>query len=457
MTGKSTAAAKAASASLKIQASTDPFAGQTAIEGAAAPFAAPLTQTIGLSSGEVLTVGSGMEFGTLEAALKASVNGDTILVKAGTYVNDFCTVNTNVTVLAMGGMVNEVATVPPPNGKGIFVTNADLTLRGFSFTGGSDGSPDGNVSAIRDQAGNLTMSYCNIHDMQEGILVTPNVAGTGTVTIDHTEIYNCGTGDGYSHDIYVGDVASFTLRDSYIHNANVGHEVKSRAAVTNIVNNTIADGQTGTASYDIDIPNAGAARIVGNIIQKGAHASNAYAIHYGGETQYAWATNSLLVSGNTIINNYGPNAYAVLNQSYVNGLSVQARLVGNSFYGFNAQNILLGLGHISGMTLLSADPGFSTASPWTSLPNITLRAGTERLNLVTQGNLVTGNANLLVMNDSAGNNQIVGGTGGLQLNETQGWNSISTHSGAIDSLVLDGRKQHGDQRRARQHHRQRVV
>jgi hypothetical protein len=391
------------------------------------------------ASSEVLTVGTGMEFSTLNAALNASRNGDTILVKAGTYVNDFCVVNTNVTVLAMGGMVDEVATVEPPNGKGLIVTNANLTIRGFSFTGGSDGSPDGNVAGIRYQAGNLDVSYCDFHTMEDGLLATPDVTGTGTVSISHAEFYDCGTGDGYTHDIYVGPVARFTLTDSYVHNAIVGHEVKSRAAVTIITGNVIADNQTGTASYDIDVPNAGRAFIEGNVIEKGPDASNAYAIHYGGETQYAWAENALVVKDNTILNDLGPQAVAVLNQSADNGLHVTAQFIGNSVYGFGAHNLIEGAGKITGLNTLTTEPAYSTASPWTGVPDVSAPTGPETLDLVTFGNSVNGGSSLLILNDTVGNNTIDGGSGGLQLTNTGGWDSITTASNATDEITLGGR------------------
>jgi hypothetical protein len=433
MTGTRSASSHTADASMQQALTAAPLT---------APAASPIDPvpqtTLNLRTGGVLTVGAGMEFSTLSAALHDAVNGDTIVVRAGTYVNDFCTVNANVTILAMGGMVHEVATVPPPNGKGLIVDNANLTIRGFSFTGGSDGSPDGNVAGIRYQAGNLNISYCDFHNMQDGILATPYVAGTGTITIDHSEVYDCGTGDGYTHDIYIGAVADFTLTNSYIHNASVGHEVKSRAAVTTIKNNVIADGTTGTASYDIDIPNAGAATITGNIIEKGADASNAYAIHYGGETQYAWANNALLIENNTLIDDYGPAAVAVLNQSSLNGLSVAARIIDNDVYGFTAQNMILGAGRVSGLTMLGSDPGYSTLSPWTDVPNVVLN-GTEVLDLVTANNSVSGGTSLVSVNDTEGNNSITGGSGGLTLTDTAGWDEVTTHKGATDALTLGGR------------------
>ena len=74
------------------------------------------------------------------------------------------------------------------------------------------------------------------------------------------------------HNIYIGKIASLTITNSYIHDAIVGHEIKSRAAITTIENNRIVDG-TGNASYSIDLPNSGIGIIKNNLIQQGAQFS----------------------------------------------------------------------------------------------------------------------------------------------------------------------------------------
>src|SRR5262245_41673463 len=83
----------------------------------------------------ILTVGAGKQFSTLAAAIGASHNGDVIRVQAGTYTNDFATIDTKITIVGVGGMVNLVATQPPPNGKGILVTNTDVTVTNIAFSG----------------------------------------------------------------------------------------------------------------------------------------------------------------------------------------------------------------------------------------------------------------------------------------------------------------------------------
>src|SRR2546423_583610 len=97
-------------------------------------------------------VGPGQQYSTIAAAIGASHDGDTLLVQAGTYTNDFAIVNTNVTLQGVGGMVNMVATVPIPNGKGILVTNGNDTINNFSFSGATVDPVDANGAGIRYQA-----------------------------------------------------------------------------------------------------------------------------------------------------------------------------------------------------------------------------------------------------------------------------------------------------------------
>ena len=67
---------------------------------------------------------SAFAISTISAAVAASHDGDVIAVQAGTYANDFATISTDITLHGVGGMANFVATVAPPNGKGILVTRA---------------------------------------------------------------------------------------------------------------------------------------------------------------------------------------------------------------------------------------------------------------------------------------------------------------------------------------------
>jgi hypothetical protein len=92
-----------------------------------------------------------------------------------------------------------------------------------------------------------------------------------------------GAGDGFTHNLYVGAIASLVIDDSYFHDAVVGHQVKSRAQSTAITNSRIYGG-TDTGSHSIDLPNGGVGLIRDNVIQQGANSDNPAIIHYGGES-----------------------------------------------------------------------------------------------------------------------------------------------------------------------------
>jgi hypothetical protein len=300
-----------------------------------------------------LTVGPGMQYATLAAAIAASSDGDVIQVQAGTYTNDFATINTKITIEGVGGMVNLVATAPPPNGKAILVTNTDVTLDNIAFSGAK--VADGNGAGIRYQAGNLTINDCYFHNNQDGLLAADNPAGS--ITINNSEFAFNGTGDGFTHNLYVGKVGTLTINGSYFHDADVGHEIKSRALNTIIENSRISDGPTGTASYSIDLPDGGNVIIKNNIIEQGPKSQNPAIIHVGGP---AYPGTNIQITNNTIINDlHSSSAVAVLNQ-----LTIPVTLTGNDVYGLTSSQITKGPASVSGTTLLTSEPPLYTTHPW---------------------------------------------------------------------------------------------
>jgi hypothetical protein len=52
-----------------------------------------------------LRVGPGQTYATIAAAIAASRDGDTLLVHAGTYIDDFTSPQHRITLQAVGGMV----------------------------------------------------------------------------------------------------------------------------------------------------------------------------------------------------------------------------------------------------------------------------------------------------------------------------------------------------------------
>jgi hypothetical protein len=87
--------------------------------------------------------------------------------------------------------------------------------------------PDKNGAALRLEGTNFTLRNSFLHDNENGILSNANTSSN--IVIEYTEFGHNGYGDGYSHNLYIGNVGSLTFRYNYSHDANVGHNLKSRA------------------------------------------------------------------------------------------------------------------------------------------------------------------------------------------------------------------------------------
>ena len=335
-----------------------------------------------------LNVGAGQAYATLSAAVSASHDGDTIAVQAGTYVNDFATVDTKVSIVGVGGMANFVATEAPPSGKGILVTQTDVTVQNLSFSGAA--VSDGNGAGIRYEGGNLVIIDSYFHDNQNGLL--GNSDSNGTIRITGSEFDHNGTGDGYTHNLYVNEIASLVIDDSYFHDAVVGHQIKSRAQSTTITNSRIYDG-TGLGSYSIDLPNGGVGVIRDNVIEQGPNSDNPALIEYSGESA-PYAGSSLTITNNVIVNDRQTSGARLL---YNNAPTVTANISGNDVYGLTSDQMVLGSATVSGTTFLSARPSLDTTSPWLDT------GGSDTIFGTAGADTLTGTAGADTMEGGAGN------------------------------------------------------
>ncbi len=121
------------------------------------------------------------------------------------------------------------------------------------------------------------------------------------MTIEHCEFARNGNGDGYTHNLYVGAIAKLTVSRSYLHHAIGGHNLKSRAAVSLVTDNRLADESDGRASYEADFPNGGDVVLAFNIFQKGPAAENTTLVSYGAEGLAVGGDHRLVVKGNTFV------------------------------------------------------------------------------------------------------------------------------------------------------------
>ena len=257
----------------------------------------------------IIHMGANETYHTLSSALAAAGNGDVIQVDAGTYSNDTATVAKNVTIQGVGGLAHFQSSGDIANDKAILIDDAaSLTLQNLEFSGAQ--VADGNGAGIRFEAGALTIQNSYFHDNQDGIL--GGVVSGGRISVDHSQFYNNGAGDGQTHQLYAGVITALSVTNSSFIDANGGIDVKSRAATSTITGNSFLDSKTGTTTYEVDLPNGGNATISGNSFYKSADTGNRATIHFGGEL--AGASGNLLVDHNNIWSDRDPTS-VVLNQT----------------------------------------------------------------------------------------------------------------------------------------------
>lgn len=263
---------------------------------------------------------------TVSAAASAAQDGDIIEIEAGEYTGTGIVAtwpDSNLTIRGVNGRAHLNASgVSISNRNAIFVTTGDnIVVENIEFSNAA--VPDENGSGIRHEGGLLTVRNCYFHDNENGIL-TANIS-TIELIVEFSEFNHNGLGSaGYTHNMYIGHVAKFTLMYSYSHHATHGHNVKTRAAENHIYYNRIMDETTGNASYQIDVPNGGLTYIVGNTLHQGTNGENNRLVSYAAEG----GTNpvqELYVSGNTFVND----------RSSANGIRISgtpaARIVNNIF------------------------------------------------------------------------------------------------------------------------------
>ncbi|MES2318221.1 MAG: hypothetical protein V4631_12080 [Pseudomonadota bacterium] len=277
-----------------------------------AAFAATAVLGLGLglladASAVTRTVGPGMQYATPCKAIAAALSGDLINIYPGTYSGDVCGIYaSNVTIRGVNGRPKIDAAGRNAMGKATWVVvGNNVTVDNVEMLGAK--VPDLNGAALRLEGTHFTLRRSFLHDNQNGILSGANL--NSDIVIENSEFGHNGYGTGQTHNLYIGNVRKLTFRYNFSHDANVGHNLKSRAQTNIIFYNrfsSLRPGELGSTaagqpSYEIDLPNAGTSYIIGNVIQQPAANQNPSLIAYGEEG----ATNpgkNLYVVNNTFLN-----------------------------------------------------------------------------------------------------------------------------------------------------------
>jgi len=253
-------------------------------------------------------------------------DGDTVEIDAGLYSGDvgFWAKN-NLVIRGIGGYAHLDAAGKNAGGKAIWVIDGKNTyIENIEFSGCT--VPDHNGAGIRQEADNLELRHCYMHDNEDGILTF--ASPTCDILFEACEFARNGYGDGFSHNMYIGNIRNFTMRFCYSHHAKAGHCVKSRAMNNFIEYNRIMDEDTGSASYLIDLPNGGFSIVLGNTMEKGKDAQNPISVEYGAEGLKNPAKQFYFVN-NTIVSKF-PAAGTFVS---VAGGTDTAQIINNIFVG----------------------------------------------------------------------------------------------------------------------------
>jgi hypothetical protein len=182
--------------------------------------------------------------------------------------------------------------------KAIWVIKGrDTTVENIEFSNAR--VDDRNGAGIRQEGPGLIVRNCYFHHNENGIL--SNSDPNSDIIVEHSEFFANGHGDGLSHNMYIGLIRKFTLRYSYSHGADIGHQVKSRAGKNFILYNRLMDEATGTSSYLIDLPNGGYSAVIGNVLQQSPETDNSTMVAFGAEGSLH-KSSVLYMANNTLVN-----------------------------------------------------------------------------------------------------------------------------------------------------------
>ena len=337
-------------------------------------FAAPFTP-----QKTVTVCPSGCDFTSISQATAQAQDYELIEVQTGTY-NECAVLPTtaaHIWLKGVGGLAHMEGVVC--NDKGALVTNGELTVvDNFEFSNLQIPCSVGmNAVGIRDQTGDLLVRNSYFHDSQGGILTANTPTMNVTVLNSHFARLgidinmSCTSTGPWFHDMYIGTIGSFTLKNSIAEQNLTGNVVKTRAYNSTIECNQIENGYDSTYTkngYLIDLPNGGNERIDDNVIAQGPNTNQAYLVEYGAEigrgSQTANPNQAMEMSNNILINDFSVGTFLLMDYPTTSA----ATLSNNIFVG---NGTAVGGNYASSVTQ-TGDQDFNSRSaaslPATGLP-----------------------------------------------------------------------------------------
>lgn len=255
------------------------------------------------TNASVYEVGPNKEYKKPSDLQKLVKDGDTVLIDAGVYEDDIAIWRANdLTLRGVGGTRAHIKSTNSKlaQDKGIWVViGKNITIENIEFSGAKN--KDKNGAGVKGQ-NDLLIKNSYFHDNENGLFTTK-----GAVEIESSEFSANGSGDGKTHNIYISSSPKFSIKYSFVHFANMGSNIKSRALQNHILYNRIADEEGGSDAYSIDLSNGGLSYLIGNSVEGNSSNSNPVIISYGAEglKTSGGKQNELYFVNNTVVNNSG--------------------------------------------------------------------------------------------------------------------------------------------------------
>lgn len=273
-----------------------------------------------------LVAGPGQAYKLPSEAIAAAKPGDTVAILPGDYLDCAVVHQNNLTIEGRGDAAKVVMSDKTCAGKGILVIDANnVTVRNMTLARAA--VPDRNGAGIRAEGLSLLVDGVRLINNENGILT--NNDPNATLTVENSTFI--GNGACYSscaHGLYAGDIKKVVVRNSVFRDTHHAHMIKSRAADTEIIGNTIEDGPTGNSSYLIDIPNGGGLLIENNTMEKGPNAENHTTAIMIGEEGVGHPSPRFIIKNNRFTNDLSVPTFFVDNITRGDAI-----LTGNVFKG----------------------------------------------------------------------------------------------------------------------------
>ncbi|WP_416306695.1 hypothetical protein [Neptunicella sp. SCSIO 80796] len=228
----------------------------------------------------------------LQAAFNQAHDDSTILLSAGDFKQAGLLKANRVTISGVSGKTRIHSATT--KGKGALVIKGnDTRIQNIECFNIQVHSKNG--ACIRLSGKNLHIDNVYFHDSEQGLLAGSH---PGDIIINNSRFERLGK-NGRAHGIYVGGGTLVIMNSYFLASKSEGHEIKSRAQRTTIINSVIAS-LDGNDSRLIDAPNGGVLELKNNILQQGPMSSNRDMIGYGLEG-YKYPDNQIHIMDNLFI------------------------------------------------------------------------------------------------------------------------------------------------------------